>query len=68
VLTTTVVGFPHGSNRTPIKVAEAELAIREGCAEVDMVMNIGRFLSGDYDYVEADIRAVVERRTGSARL
>lgn len=60
VLTTTVIGFPHGSNLTEIKVAETEKAISQGCKEVDVVMNIGRFLSGDYDLVQQDIAAVVE--------
>ena len=60
VITTSVIGFPHGSNITEIKVAEARRAIEEGCGEVDMVMNIGRFLSGDYDLVQDDIAAVCE--------
>ena len=60
VLATTVVGFPHGANRTEVKVFEAELAIRDGAGELDMVLNIGRLLSGDFDYVEKDIRAVVD--------
>jgi len=60
VITTTVIGFPHGSNITEIKVLEARRAIEEGCGEVDMVMNIGRFLSGDYDLVRDDIAAVCE--------
>lgn len=60
VLVTTVVGFPHGSNKTEIKVAEAELAMDEGCKELDMVLNIGRMLGGDYAYVEKDIKAVVD--------
>lgn len=55
-----VVGFPHGANRTEVKVLEAKLAIEDGATEVDMVMNIGRFLSGDYDHVKKDIEAVVE--------
>jgi len=54
-----VVGFPHGSNCTGIKAAEARLAIEQGAREIDMVWNIGRFLSGDYDYVHKDIEAVV---------
>ena len=41
-----VIGFPHGNNHTSIKVLEAELAIREGATEIDMVVNAGRFLSG----------------------
>jgi len=60
VITTSVIGFPHGSNTTEIKVLEARRAIEEGCAEVDMVMNIGRFLSGDYNLVQDDIAAVCE--------
>lgn len=60
VLLTTVIGFPHGSNLTEIKVAETRLAIDQGCVEVDVVLNIGRLLSGDYDYVEKDLKAVVD--------
>lgn len=60
VLTTTVIGFPHGSNLTEVKVCEAKLAIAQGCREIDVVINIGRFLSGDYALVRRDIEAVVE--------
>lgn len=60
VLTTTVIGFPHGSNSTEVKVFEAEKAIGDGAAELDMVMNYGRMLSRDFSYVEKDIRAVVD--------
>jgi len=55
-----VVGFPHGANRTEVKVLEAQLGMADGAAELDMVMNIGKFLSGDYEYVRKDIKAVVE--------
>ena len=54
-----VVGFPHGANRPEVKALEAKLAIEDGAVEVDMVMNIGRFLSGDYEHVRKDIQAVV---------
>ena len=54
-----VVGFPHGSNRTEVKTLEAKLAIEDGAVELDMVMNVGKFLSGDYDFVQKDIEAVV---------
>jgi len=54
-----VVGFPHGANRTEVKALEAKLAIQDGANELDMVMNIGKFLSGDYEYVKRDIQAVV---------
>jgi deoxyribose-phosphate aldolase len=60
VKTTTVVGFPHGYNKTETKVFEAEQAIKDGAVELDMVLNIGRLRSGDYDYVRQDIQAVVE--------
>ncbi len=54
-----VVGFPHGSNRPEIKSLESKLAIKDGAKEIDMVMNIGKFLSGDYDFVQKDIESVV---------
>jgi len=54
-----VIGFPHGSNRPEVKALEAKLAIEDGAQELDMVMNIGKFLSGDYDFVQKDIQAVV---------
>ncbi len=60
VLLTTVIGFPHGHHLTEVKVMEAELAMSQGCVELDLVMNIGRFKSGEYDYVEKDIRTVCE--------
>jgi deoxyribose-phosphate aldolase len=53
-----VIGFPHGNNTTAIKVAETEQAIHDGASEIDMVINIGRALGGDWDYVRADIHAV----------
>ncbi len=59
VVLSTVIGFPHGSNRTDVKVFEAERAMADGAVELDMVLNIGRLISGQYDYVEQDIAAVV---------
>jgi len=56
----TVIGFPHGTTTTVAKVAESIDAIRNGAIELDMVLNISALLSGDYDLVERDIRAVVE--------
>ncbi len=58
VLVCTVVGFPLGATSTAAKVCEAELAIRAGAQEVDMVMNVGALKGGDVKTVEADIRAV----------
>jgi len=54
-----VVGFPHGANLPETKATEARLALEQGATEVDMVMNVGRFLSGDHDTVQRDIEAVV---------
>lgn len=54
-----VVGFPHGANTTEIKAAETRLGLEHGAVEFDMVMHIGKFLSGNYDYVARDIAAVV---------
>lgn len=60
VLVGTVLGFPHGGNPTEVKRYEAECACRDGAAEIDMVINIGKALSGDWDYVERDIGAVCQ--------
>jgi deoxyribose-phosphate aldolase len=60
VAVSTVVGFPQGGNVTAIKVAEAEQAMADGAVELDMVCNIGKVLSKDWAYVQADIAAVVE--------
>ncbi|MEY3677129.1 MAG: hypothetical protein RL351_356 [Actinomycetota bacterium] len=56
----TVIGFPHGSTTTATKVFETQDAISNGATEIDMVMNVSAMLSGDFDCVERDIRAVVE--------
>jgi deoxyribose-phosphate aldolase len=54
-----VVGFPHGGSATEVKRYETEQACRDGASEIDMVINIGKALSGDWQFVEQDIRAVV---------
>lgn len=54
-----VVGFPHGSNRSEVKALESKLAIEDGAVEIDMVMNVGQFLSGNYKFVQKDIEGVV---------
>jgi len=61
VAPSTVIGFPHGGNSTSIKLAEAERALADGGTELDMVVNIGRVRSGDWDYVRNDVRAVIDR-------
>ena len=58
VLVGAVIGFPHGSSSTEVKRYDTELACRDGAAEIDMVINVGKALSGDWHYVERDIRAV----------
>lgn len=60
VLPTTVIAFPHGTATTESKVFETIDAVKKGAVEVDMVMNYARLLSGEYDYVEDDIRQVAE--------
>jgi len=55
-----VLSFPHGADATSVKAFQAQQAIADGVDEIDMVMNIGRFLSGGYDYVLQDLKAVVE--------
>lgn len=60
VKASTTIGFPHGGHTTPIKRAEAEQAIGDGCEELDMVVNISKVLSGDWDYVHDDIKAVID--------
>lgn len=60
VLPSTTIGFPHGGHSTSIKVAETEQALADGGVELDMVVNIGKVLSGDWNVVHEDIRAVTE--------
>ena len=57
----TTIGFPHGGHVTAIKVAEARQAAADGARELDMVVNIGKALCGDWKYVADDVRAVVEQ-------
>ena len=54
----TVIGFPLGMNLTKTKVEEAELAIKEGADEVDMVINVGMLKAGHDDFVEEEIRLI----------
>jgi deoxyribose-phosphate aldolase len=60
VKASTTIGFPHGGHATTIKVTEAKQALADGGEELDMVVNISKVLSGDWDYVRDDIKAVVE--------
>ena len=56
----TVIGFPHGTHTTAMKLAEAVEAMDAGVVELDMVMNYSRLLSGDFDYVGQEIKAIVD--------
>ncbi len=60
IAASTVIGFPHGGHLTRVKVFESELAVADGATELDMVVNIGKVLSGEWNFVADDIRAVVE--------
>ncbi len=56
----TVIGFPIGSNKTEIKLIEAEKAISDGAEELDMVINIGKLKSSDYEYVYDEIKQLAD--------
>lgn len=58
VLVGAVIGFPHGNSTTESKRYETQLACNDGAVEIDMVINIGKALSGDWTYVENDVRCV----------
>ncbi|MGO4882910.1 MAG: deoxyribose-phosphate aldolase [Bryobacteraceae bacterium] len=60
VFASTTIGFPHGGHTTAIKVAEARQALADGCQELDLVVNISKLLSGDWDYVRDDVSGVIE--------
>jgi deoxyribose-phosphate aldolase len=60
VKASSTIGFPHGGHETEIKRAEAERAIANGCEELDMVVNISQVLSGNWEYVHDDIKAVID--------
>jgi deoxyribose-phosphate aldolase len=55
-----VSGFPHGNSTSAIKVAETREAIGDGAAEIDMVINIGKALSGEWAYISSEIEAINE--------
>jgi deoxyribose-phosphate aldolase len=60
VKASTTIGFPHGGHTTRMKVLESQEALDHGGQELDMVVNIGKVLSGDWHFVRADIQAVVD--------
>jgi len=68
VVVGTVVGFPHGNSSTVIKIKEAEQAIADGATELDVVVNIGKVLGGDWRYVGEEIRRMNELVTSQDAL
>jgi deoxyribose-phosphate aldolase len=60
VLVGCVIGFPAGNSSVPVKVFEAEKACEDGAVEIDMVINIGKALQGDWNYITEEIRAVTD--------
>jgi deoxyribose-phosphate aldolase len=55
-----VIGFPHGSSATEVKRAETALACQDGAMEIDMVINLGQALGGDWAFVEEELRVIRE--------
>ncbi len=55
-----VIGFPAGNSAIEVKVFETATACNDGAVEIDMVINIGKALQGDWDYIENEISAVTE--------
>lgn len=59
-----VVGFPLGANSPKTKLVEASTAVSDGADELDIVWNIGFFKSGDYDFVENELKTIVSYTQG----
>jgi len=53
------VGFPSGGHRTEVKLLEAKLLIADGVREMDVVMNVGKFISKEYDYVLDELKEII---------
>lgn len=65
VLVGAVLGFPHGADLTEVKSFSAGKLRAIGADELDMVMDLGAFKSGDYSFVVRDIAAVVAAADGA---
>ncbi|MCC6586459.1 MAG: deoxyribose-phosphate aldolase [Bryobacterales bacterium] len=59
VKASTTIGFPHGGQATTVKIFETRQALLDGGQELDMVVNVSKVLSGDWEYVTDDMRAVI---------
>src|SRR5215469_1414610 len=65
----TTIGFPHGGHTTSTKLAEVEQALEDGGTELDMVINIGKARSGDWEYVKQEIKALTSAtHAGGAKI
>jgi len=65
----TTIGFPHGGHTTAVKLAEVEQALKDGAVELDMVINISKARSGDWDYVRKEIAALTQTtHAGNAKI
>lgn len=65
----TTIGFPHGGHTTAVKLAEVEQALKDGGTELDMVINISKACSGDWDYVRREIEALTSAtHAGGAKI
>jgi len=60
VLVGCVIGFPAGNSAIAVKVVEAENACKDGAVEIDMVINIGKALQGDWAYITEEIKSVTD--------
>ena len=56
----TVIGFPLGATTTQTKVTEAEEAVKNGCEELDMVINVGKLKDKDYNFIFNDVKSVAD--------
>jgi deoxyribose-phosphate aldolase len=63
-----VIGFPHGNNTTRIKVLETQLAIEDGASEIDMVVNIGKVIGKDWNFVSLEIKEINDATVSSGAL
>jgi len=68
VLVCTVIGFPHGNSTTEIKVSETLKAIEDGATEIDMVVNIGKVLGEEWDFVKNEIKAINDACTSNGAI
>ncbi len=60
VIVSTVIGFPHGSTTTATKMEEAKEAVEKGAKELDVVLHIGKLKSGEYKYVEDELKRIID--------